>query len=774
MGLKRRLLTALLCFGLLTGASGCGREAGTVADQENARQGTVSEEGLKQEEIAQGASVLLSGSSASPVYSGDLRVDNGKDPYMAVVREKLEQLEQEDPEEYLEQKSIREDDKLVSKYSLTFIGTYIGGMFTKWFWRTGDDKGDGKTGVAAVDVYGAKAAFDADVKPYAADPDRTGMVVKVGGMAGRGGYVFLNLGYSAQDPEGVTIFGEGGKLLKQYEIPPSDGGIMADKDFNLYLVDSEICQVYSPEGELILEDDGMADRDGKCFTAFPDGTVGCFCYDYTMEGFNTVLVGSLYKIDLESGECVRLAKRTQNTEFLTCFDEDTLLWADENGIYRSDYEFQNAEPLYLWENHGLHIETVLEMCADPDGNISVIVRTTGKDRYYLHLAPTPEGVETVEIKFAVSERNRGQYLESVYQFNRDHPAYLINMEVYEEEAKLLTELTAGKGPVLVDTCVVQFAANKKLWENLEGKLAEWGLAGQLLEKPMLCGQIDGEQYGLVFSWDMYSFLTTCSEEESWDYEAFLSHVRGNDRLKKIFSEQTPQNLMDLFFLRSMEDSYFVDPIENKAHFDSEEFAEVAGIAKNLEVEDWPEERADVIPRVRSGRYLGDIAYLDSPQQIAYYREIYGEDVNFIGFPGREGSRHFLRTLEPVAVRSSASEEEKQVAFWFLSEMLGKDAQKGGTGYSVREDVFMEQLKEPENQSIYTVGGESFTVSADWEAVKEELLSIYEKALPEPVMPEGMRTAIEDELWECFYGTKSIEEVGKTLQNRVQLYLDEQN
>ena len=147
----------------------------------------------------------------------------------------------------------------------------------------------------------------------------------------------------------------------------------------------------------------------------------------------------------------------------------------------------------------------------------------------------------------------------------------------------------------------------------------------------------------------------------------------------------------------------------------------------------------------------------------------------MGFPGKEGSCHFIRTMDPLAVRSSASEEEKQVAFWFLSEMLGEEAQRNlSRNYSVREDVFLEQLEEPENKTLYRVGGESFTVTADWEAAKAKLLSIYEKCIPQPIMPEGMEVAISDELWECFYGTKSIEEVGKTLQNRVQLYLDEQN
>ena len=81
---------------------------------------------------------------------------------------------------------------------------------------------------------------------------------------------------------------------------------------------------------------------------------------------------------------------------------------------------------------------------------------------------------------------------------------------------------------------------------------------------------------------------------------------------------------------------------------------------------------------------------------------------------------------------------------------------------------------PKNQSSYIIGGEVLKISADWAAVKEELLAIYERSVPAPVMPKTMDAVISDELAECFNGTKSVVEAGRILQNRVQLYLDEGN
>lgn len=129
----------------------------------------------------------------------------------------------------------------------------------------------------------------------------------------------------------------------------------------------------------------------------------------------------------------------------------------------------------------------------------------------------------------------------------------------------------------------------------------------------------------------------------------------------------------------------------------------------------------------------------------------------------------------MAVRSTAS-EEKQVAFWLLSEMLGEEAQlsNGTREFSVRKDIFEEQLAGPEEGTRYLIGGEAIQLEADWDAVREELLTIYEKSVPNPGMPKAVEAAISEGLAEYFDGTKSAEEAGAILQNRVQLYLDERN
>lgn len=258
MGFRKRFLASLLCIGLLSGVLGCGQSDEAEISREI-------QDSIPEKEWVQGdAAVLLSGSSSSPAYSDGLRMDNGKDPYMATIRERLEL---EAPEGYLafEASGASEENALLFATQRSFLGMSVGGIFAKWFWKTDGDRMTGQQSIAAVDVYGAKAKFEADAKPYVSDPDKAGMVVEVGGVAGQGGYVLRNGGASSEAPTGISIIGEGSRLLASYDIPAEAGGtdIMADKDFNLYVLnENRECRIYNPEGNIITEDRSFA-GDGR-------------------------------------------------------------------------------------------------------------------------------------------------------------------------------------------------------------------------------------------------------------------------------------------------------------------------------------------------------------------------------------------------------------------------------------------------------------------------------------------------------------------------------
>lgn len=512
--------------------------------------------------------------------------------------------------------------------------------------------------------------------------------------------------------------------------------------------------------------------------ALPDGRIGCVYYDQAKEG------STYYFVALDPTEGLQELARMKDKEwksgkpqYLTCYDEDTLLYATSRGLYRCDYQGKNNQELYLWKESGISLGTggsIMAMRTQPDGDIEILLRRNKED-FYLRLELATEKKETFEVAFAVDKDKEETYRDAVADFNWKHNDCKIDMVVYEEQERLLTELTSGKGPVLVDTSLVPFADNEKLWECLDDALARWGLDDVLLDGPLEGGKIGGKQYGVSFSWALSTFASVGYQEESWDYGQFLEYLEGAEGLEMLFDYQNQEGFLREFLCRSPEESYFIDPAAGKVYFDTERFTDAVELANRLAGERERMDSSEMAEWVRSGKCLGEAVALASAKDIAYYDAKLGDQVNYVGYPGKEGSCHYILSDKPLAVRATASGEEKEAALAFLKELLGKNAQRSLVKdfyFSVRQDIFLEQLDDMPEEWEGFIDGAPVTIPVDKEQAKERVLSLYEKAVPYPSMPQEIGQVLEEELSECFQGTKSVEEAAGILQNRVQLYLDE--
>ena len=94
-----------------------------------------------------------------------------------------------------------------------------------------------------------------------------------------------------------------------------------------------------------------------------------------------------------------------------------------------------------------------------------VLYSDSKGYGFVHLEPTTQEVEVKSITFAVDHWNKNAYSAAVADFNRMYPAYRINLTEYQyDDQKMLTELTAGEGPVIIDTALVEFEDMTKYWE----------------------------------------------------------------------------------------------------------------------------------------------------------------------------------------------------------------------------------------------------------------------------------------------------------------------
>lgn len=558
---------------------------------------------------------------------------------------------------------------------------------------------------------------------------------------------------------------------------------IADENGNIYFAgnsDGEEKGAY-----MVLDKDGnlifSKEYSGSVgLQVLPDGRIAACTREKTAEG----ICVQLRDIEPESSDAEVLAEWRGNAgndpDCMTLSGEDVLLVADRTGVYQCGIDGKTEETLYAWENHGIHIDSVKHMTVDENGTIRVLYYMPEPDRenpqipVLVCLQPTMEKRQMLEIDFAVSSRTQENYEQAVVSFYESYPNCKVNLVTYEDESRLLTELIAGEGPVLVDTSLISFAANKELWECLDKRLEDSDLEGVFIEKLLETGQIDGSQYGLSLDWYLMTFAGNMEEIRDWNQREFLKYLEEHPEITTAYGNQTPMDFLIYFFFLDEKDSIFVDLEEGRAYFDSEEFTELMEIAKRLAGETEPEEPTEDFARMKEGTRLGTQVEIFQPEDLGLLEAMSGSDLNYIGYPGAEGSRHYIMAASPITIRAGAEEWEKQAAMAFLEVLFSYDTQLQlqNINMSARADVFMEQIDNMSTSTSCYVNGEIVPMEIDTGKTKEHILQLCEKGTIYPMGGSVLKDMILEELSAYFNGTASAADAAAILQNRAQLYLDE--
>lgn len=146
------------------------------------------------------------------------------------------------------------------------------------------------------------------------------------------------------------------------------------------------------------------------------------------------------------------------------------------------------------------------------------------------------------------------------------------------------------------------------------------------------------------------------------------------------------------------------------------------------------------------------------------RGIYMSPVNLClnsGSPSVEGARAFLRYL--VSTQGQLKFHQTDQLIW--------------AGFSCRRDVvktLLNEYQEKDGDQITSDNlGITVTSTALTDEQAEQFMALLEDARPEPQIPSKLENIIQEELTPFFAGDCSAEEAAGKLDNRVQLYLEEQ-
>ena len=377
--------------------------------------------------------------------------------------------------------------------------------------------------------------------------------------------------------------------------------------------------------------------------------------------------------------------------------------------------------------------------------------------------------------------------ELIVRFNKENPDYYIVIEecpasqdLYTFREKVEIEIAAGHGPDMIDNLSVRnpyTLIEKGVLEELTFYIEESGMDREAYFPMVFQGfGVEEGVYGIGIGMSIHSWCadgSLFSEEEDFSLEHMLNVLEelNND---KIFMNGREAASLVYQWLRTSEDLYgMVDWETGKCDFSGEDFCRILELAERY---------GDREGKGTEGYIVNNVSMMDYSFFSSYDASIKDSGRVLTGYPGESGGMHEV-TMDTLAI--NAASENKDGAWKFLCFLLQEEVQA-----ELGRD-FMHTRFPVNRQAFYTVGDElcgrhiGVTMRAlddpEWEIDAEEftkeqledLNALFAKAVFFPWRTEEILSIIEEETALYFDGSKGMEETIAVIQNRVQLYLNEQ-
>ncbi|HKM35426.1 MAG TPA: extracellular solute-binding protein [Lachnospiraceae bacterium] len=355
----------------------------------------------------------------------------------------------------------------------------------------------------------------------------------------------------------------------------------------------------------------------------------------------------------------------------------------------------------------------------------------------------------------------------------------------------LAEFAAGKGPDII--CFTE--NNEKLQTLYEkGLLADMTefipkeTQNQIFPAIVKSGKIGEDWVALIPEATGKSLLVSNQlwEKEHWELEDILHISESNEQTEGLtintYFKSKASFVLGALVFDSFENSPFIDMDNHESHFEDELFQKLLETAKLQGQESKIIGENEVKDLVKNGNYVVLDFNSGSMYELVNILNNYGDDCHTVGYPGQsEGIGYWLPSYV-IAVNKNT--KHKEVISAFLQFLLEGDSQVLSNYMPVREDVIRENVFYDEwsvppawyyrAQMEKGMRGGTAISNPNGDSYLEEIIQYLNNLGVSETAPESIRNIITDETEDFFSGGRDAKQVADAIDNRVQLYLDEQN
>lgn len=497
-------------------------------------------------------------------------------------------------------------------------------------------------------------------------------------------------------------------------------------------------------------------------------------------------------------------------------EKDFVLQGD-SALYEYDAQTQTYEEILKFIDCDINGSYVQNVAVTQDGKILVYYRDWNLGtQEVVSLVKKPASEVSQKQMLTLGGFYINQDLQSsIVKFNKSNEEYRITIRdysesmgddenAYEDAITLMNnDILTGNAPdmIYLGSVNLQTMANKGVIEDLSPYLESSDKLKRedMLESVLKTYTIGDTLCAIPTSFYISTLMSASSivgDEMGWTMDEMLAVAKSMPEDAQLMQYGTKDMILQYMIIFGA-DSY-VNWETGKCNFESEEFIKLLEFANTFPKEyEYSEDMPTMPEMIQSGKLLLVDQSISSMGDYQIIETIWDEPVTCIGFPGNEGNGAILMGQDAIAISSKS--KHKDVAWEFLETFItDANAEENYMwGFPVvksRLEAQFEEAMKPEYEIDWMTGetlldengnpvesskggwgygdGIEFNIYA---ATQEQVDAVKELINNTTTLYNAdmeMYNIISEEAAFFFEGQKSAQEVAKTIQGRIQVYVDE--
>ena len=473
------------------------------------------------------------------------------------------------------------------------------------------------------------------------------------------------------------------------------------------------------------------------------------------------------------------------------------------------YLVDNSRHLFRWDNQAKKLTDMISLqevnypsmpvfsFLMPEGQDKLLLGALSMDTLQIFTLAEEEYQPEDEIRMAALwNSGTGYTLEGAVEYSFSHWSCPITTESPEEDQedafrdRIMAQIAGGKGPdlMLVSANDLVILAEKGALTDLTELIPEETLE-QIFPGVIEEGTVNGKLVGLPEALMVRTLLTLDDTwpGETWNLEEFMQLLEEHEDWDLPIQEYpvpyAPIRCLQAL-LPNLCHSEYLDLEAGVARFEDEGFIQILELCKRYNDQfdlsrDCSSEECNrrVMNQECAARELQvyDIEFFS--QDLSEY----GDRGHLVGYPA-EGVGHFVDSSFSFLVVNAESGHKEEIRD-YIALLLDYDRQmyrNCGIGVSIRRDVVRDSVVIADGvpKRIITINGNTLLsevncLKPDGSSYQEEFMELLESAVARDKWPSQIREILMEEMEPYVQGDKTAQEAARLIQNRVQLYLDEQ-